>query len=406
MKVLLFFCFCMPEEAGIPVRVSAERKTTMELLADLFGNVRNLTVPMVLMWIIGAALIWLGIRKKMEPALLVPMGFGAIFVNLPLSGAVTQMLDGVLTEGPLDILFQSGISNELFLLLLFIGIGAMIDFTPLLANPTMMLFGAAAQFGIFFTLSLATLFGFSLQDAASVGIIGAADGPTSIFVADYFSSRYLGAIIVAAYSYMALVPIIQPPVIRLITTREERRIHMDYQGGSVSRTARILFPVCITIVAGLIAPRSVALVGFLMFGNLIRECGVLDSLSETAQGTLANLITLLLGITVASQMRAENFLNVQTIFILLLGLVAFGFDTVGGVLFAKLLNLFRKNKINPMIGACGISAFPMSARVITQMGLQEDPTNVLIMQATGVNVSGQIASVIAGGLLLGLIPLV
>ena len=405
MKVLLFFCFCMPEEAGISVRVSAERKTTMELLADLFGNVRNLTVPMVLMWIIGAALIWLGIRKKMEPALLVPMGFGAIFVNLPLSGAVTQMLDGVLTEGPLDILFQSGISNELFLLLLFIGIGAMIDFTPLLANPTMMLFGAAAQFGIFFTLSLATLFGFSLQDAASVGIIGAADGPTSIFVADYFSSRYLGAIIVAAYSYMALVPIIQPPVIRLITTKEERRIHMDYQGGSVSRTARILFPVCITIVAGLIAPRSVALVGFLMFGNLIRECGVLDSLSETAQGTLANLITLLLGITVASQMRAENFLNVQTIFILLLGLVAFVFDTVGGVLFAKLLNLFRKNKINPMIGACGISAFPMSARVITQMGLQEDPTNVLIMQATGVNVSGQIASVIAGGLLLGLIPL-
>ncbi len=378
----------------------------MELLADLFGNVQNLTVPMVLMWIIGAVLIWLGIRKKMEPALLVPMGFGAIFVNLPLSGAVTQMLDGVLTEGPLDILFQSGISNELFLLLLFIGIGAMIDFTPLLANPTMMLFGAAAQFGIFFTLSLATLFGFSLQDAASVGIIGAADGPTSIFVADYFSSRYLGAIIVAAYSYMALVPIIQPPVIRLITTREERRIHMDYQGGSVSRTARILFPVCITIVAGLIAPRSVALVGFLMFGNLIRECGVLDSLSETAQGTLANLITLLLGITVASQMRAENFLNVQTIFILLLGLVAFVFDTVGGVLFAKLLNLFRKNKINPMIGACGISAFPMSARVITQMGLQEDPTNVLIMQATGVNVSGQIASVIAGGLLLGLIPLV
>ena len=405
MKVLLFFCFCMPEEAGMPVRVSAERKTTMELLADLFGNVRNLTVPMVLMWIIGAVLIWLGIRKKMEPALLVPMGFGAIFVNLPLSGAVTQMLDGVLTEGPLDILFQSGISNELFLLLLFIGIGAMIDFTPLLANPTMMLFGAAAQFGIFFTLSLATLFGFSLQDAASVGIIGAADGPTSIFVADYFSSRYLGAIIVAAYSYMALVPIIQPPVIRLITTKEERRIHMDYQGGSVSRTARILFPVCITIVAGLIAPRSVALVGFLMFGNLIRECGVLDSLSETAQGTLANLITLLLGITVASQMRAENFLNVQTIFILLLGLVAFVFDTVGGVLFAKLLNLFRKNKINPMIGACGISAFPMSARVITQMGLQEDPTNVLIMQATGVNVSGQIASVIAGGLLLGLIPL-
>ncbi len=377
----------------------------MQQLMDLFGNVTNLTWQMVAMWGIGGILIWLGIKKEMEPTLLVPMGFGAIFVNLPLSGAVTQTIDGILTEGPLDILFNSGISNELFLLLLFVGIGAMIDFTPLLANPTMMLFGAAAQFGIFFTLSLATLFGFSLQDAASVGIIGAADGPTSIFVADYFSSKYLGAIIVAAYSYMALVPIIQPPVIRLITTKAERTIHMDYQAGSVSKTAKILFPICITVVAGLIAPRSVALVGFLMFGNLIRECGVLDSLSDTAQGTLANLITLLLGITVASQMRAENFLNVQTLFILLLGLVAFIFDTAGGVLFAKILNLFLKKKINPMIGACGISAFPMSARVITQMGLKEDPTNVLIMQATSVNVSGQIASVIAGGLLLSLIPL-
>ncbi len=377
----------------------------MQQLVDLFGNVTNLTWQMVAMWVIGGVLIYLGIRKEMEPSLLVPMGFGAIFVNLPLSGAVTQTIDGILTEGPLDILFNAGISNELFLLLLFIGIGAMIDFTPLLANPTMMLFGAAAQFGIFFTLSLATLFGFSLQDAASVGIIGAADGPTSIFVADYFSSKYLGAIIVAAYSYMALVPIIQPPVIRMITTKSERTIHMKYQGSSVSKTAKILFPICITVVAGLIAPRSVALVGFLMFGNLIRECGVLDSLSETAQGALANLITLLLGITVASQMRAENFLNVQTIFILVLGLVAFIFDTVGGVLFAKLLNLFRKDKINPMIGACGISAFPMSARVITQMGLKEDPTNVLIMQATSVNVSGQIASVIAGGLLLSLIPM-
>ncbi len=377
----------------------------MQQLMDLFGNVTNLTWQMVAMWGIGGILIWLGIKKEMEPTLLVPMGFGAIFVNLPLSGAVTQTIDGILTEGPLDILFNSGISNELFLLLLFIGIGAMIDFTPLLANPTMMLFGAAAQFGIFFTLSLATLFGFSLQDAASVGIIGAADGPTSIFVADYFSSKYLGAIIVAAYSYMALVPIIQPPVIRMITTKAERTIHMDYQAGSVSKTAKILFPICITVVAGLIAPRSVALVGFLMFGNLIRECGVLDSLSDTAQGTLANLITLLLGITVASQMRAENFLNVQTLFILLLGLVAFIFDTAGGVLFAKILNLFLKKKINPMIGACGISAFPMSARVITQMGLKEDPTNVLIMQATSVNVSGQIASVIAGGLLLSLIPL-
>lgn len=376
----------------------------MQEIMNLFSNAGNITWQMVVMWIVGGTMIYLGIKKQMEPTLLVPMGFGAIFVNLPMSGAVDQMIDGVIEAGPLDTLFNAGIANELFLLLLFIGIGAMIDFTPLLSNPLMMLFGSAAQFGIFFTLSLATLFGFSLQDAASVGIIGAADGPTSIFVANYFNSKYLGAIIVAAYSYMALVPIIQPPVIRLVTTRKERRIHMDYKPESVSRLTKILFPIAITIVAGIVAPRSVALVGFLMFGNLIRECGVLNSLSDTAQHSLANIITLLLGITVASQMRAEDFLTVQTIFILVLGLVAFIFDTIGGVLFAKILNLFLKKKINPMIGACGISAFPMSARVITQMGMKEDPTNILIMPATGVNVSGQVASVIAGGLLLGLIP--
>ena len=375
----------------------------MEQLLSLFGNIGNLTWQMVVMWLIGGLLIWLGINKKMEPTLLIPMGFGAILVNLPLSGAVTQLVGEAVEEGPLDILFNAGISNELFLLLLFIGIGAMIDFTPLLADPFMMLFGAAAQFGIFFTLSLSTLFGFSLQDAASVGIIGAADGPTSIFVANYYGSKYLGAIIVAAYSYMALVPIIQPPVIRLLTSEKERRIHMEYNPRSVSRTAKILFPICITIVAGLIAPRSVALVGFLMFGNLIRECGALDSLSETAQNIMANLVTLILGITVSSQMRAESFLNRETIFILVLGLAAFIFDTAGGVIFAKVLNLFSKRKINPMIGACGISAFPMSARVVTQMALKEDPSNILIMQATGVNVSGQIASVIAGGLILSLI---
>ncbi len=376
---------------------------SMEQLLSLFGNIGNLTWQMVVMWLIGGLLIWLGINKKMEPTLLIPMGFGAILVNLPLSGAVTQLVEEAVEEGPLDILFNAGISNELFLLLLFIGIGAMIDFTPLLADPFMMLFGAAAQFGIFFTLSLSTLFGFSLQDAASVGIIGAADGPTSIFVANYYGSKYLGAIIVAAYSYMALVPIIQPPVIRLLTSEKERRIHMEYNPRSVSRTAKILFPICITIVAGLIAPRSVALVGFLMFGNLIRECGALDSLSETAQNIMANLVTLILGITVSSQMRAESFLNRETIFILVLGLAAFIFDTAGGVIFAKVLNLFSKRKINPMIGACGISAFPMSARVVTQMALKEDPSNILIMQATGVNVSGQIASVIAGGLILSLI---
>ena len=386
--------------AGLP----KEKEKDMEQIAELFGNAGNLTLQMVVMWAIGGLMIWLGIVKKMEPTLLIPMGFGAILVNLPFSGAVDQMIGGILERGPLDVLFDAGIGNELFLLLLFIGIGAMIDFTPLLANPTMMLFGAAAQFGIFLTLSLAALFGFSLQDAASVGIIGAADGPTSIFVANFFHSKYLGAIIVAAYSYMALVPIIQPPVIRLITSKKERLIRMEYKAGTVSKPVRILFPICITAVAGLVAPRSVALVGFLMFGNLIRECGVLGALSRTAQDTLANVITLILGITVASQMRAEDFLSVETLLILALGLVAFIFDTVGGVVFAKILNLFRKNKLNPMIGACGISAFPMSSRVITQMGLKEDPTNVLLMPAAGVNVSGQIASVIAGGLLLTLIP--
>ena len=385
-----------------------ERSFFMQEILGLFSNAGNITWQMVAMWIIGGVLIYLGIVKKMEPSLLVPMGFGAVLVNLPMSGAVTQMINGVVTEGPLDTLFNTGIANELFLLLLFIGIGAMIDFTPLLANPLMMLFGGAAQFGIFFTLSLATLMGFSLQDAASVGIIGAADGPTSIFVANYFGSKYLGAIIVAAYSYMALVPIIQPVVIRAVTTKKERRMHMSYSPHSVSKPVKILFPICITIVAGIVAPRSVALVGFLMFGNLVRECGVLDALSDTAQHSLANIITLMLGLTVASQMRAEDFLNVRTLMILLLGLVAFVFDTVGGVLFAKLLNLFlpKDKKVNPMIGACGISAFPMSARVITQMGMKEDSSNVLIMQATGVNVSGQIASVIAGGLILSLVPLV
>ncbi len=369
-------------------------------MGAIFSNVLNLQWQQVVMWIIGAILIYLAIKKNMEPTLLLPMGFGAILVNLPMSGAITQIYDGVKEIGVIDLLFDSGIANELFPLLLFIGIGAMIDFGPLLSNPKLMLFGAAAQFGIFFTLSLAALAGFDIKDAASIAIIGAADGPTSIFVANYFQSNYLGAIIVAAYSYMALVPIVQPPVIKLITTKKERMIRMNYTGTKVSKTTRILFPVVVTIIAGIVSPRSVALVGFLMFGNLIRECGVLGSLSETAQNVLANLITLLLGITVAARMTAEAFLNIHTLMILGLGLVAFIFDTVGGVLFAKLLNLFSKNKVNPMIGAAGISAFPMSARVVHKMGLAEDDQNFLLMHAVGANVSGQIASVIAGGMIL------
>ena len=372
------------------------------MIEELFGNVLNLQWQQVVMWAIGALLIWLAIKKEMEPSLLLPMGFGAILVNLPMSGAVTQLIDGVEEIGPIDVLFNAGIANELFPLLLFVGIGAMIDFTPLLANPKMMIFGAAAQFGIFFTLCVATLLGFDVKDAASIGIIGAADGPTAIVVANMFQSNYLGAIVVVAYSYMALVPVVQPFVIRHITTKHERLIRMSYADRPVSKTTRILFPSVIMIVAGLVAPRSVSLIGFLMFGNLIRECGVLDGLSETAQKDLANLITLFLGLTVATKMQAASFLNPQTLLILLLGLVAFTFDTVGGVVVAKVYNLFAKTKINPMIGAAGISAFPMSARVINKMGLEEDNQNFLLMHAVGINVSGQIASVIAGGMIMTL----
>ena len=372
----------------------------MDFLSFLYQNVvDNFSYKMIIMWVIGGLLIYLAIKKDMEPTLLLPMGFGVILVNLPLSGVIDQTVNGLLQRGPLSVLYDAGIANELFPLLLFIGVGAMIDFGPILSNPKLMIFGAAAQFGIFFTLCTASMF-FDLKDAASIAVIGAADGPTSIVVAMMLNSKYLGAIMVAAYSYMALVPIVQPPVIKLLTTKKERMIRMPYKAKQVSKTTRILFPIIITIIAGIVSPNSVALVGFLMFGNLIRECGVLDSLSETAQKVLANLITIFLGITVASQMQYESFLKFDTLLILLLGLVAFIFDTAGGVLFAKFLNLFLKEKINPMIGAAGISAFPMSGRVVHKMGLAEDNQNFLLMYSMGVNVSGQIASVIAGGLIL------
>jgi len=364
-------------------------------LGSIFENFTHLSFGMIVMWIIGGVLIYLAIAKDMEPTLLLPMGFGTILVNLPFSGAIGD-------EGPLTVLFNAGIANELFPLLLFIGIGAMIDFEPLLTNPKLLLFGAAAQSGIFITMILACFF-FPLEEAASIGIIGAADGPTAIFVANTLlgpDSDITGAIMVAAYSYMALVPVIQPPVIRLVTTKKERQIKMEYSGKPVRKITKILFPIVVTIVAGLFAPQSVALVGFLMFGNLIRACGVLDSLSETAQKVLANLITIFLGITVSVQMTADKFLNWTTLLIIALGLFAFVFDTIGGVMFAKLINLFSKKKINPMIGAAGISAFPMSSRVVHKMGLEEDPTNFLLMHTVGINVSGQIASVIAGGLIL------
>ena len=331
------------------------------------------------------------------------MGFGAILVNLPSSGVLNQVMEGVgETHGIIQWLFEVGISvSEAFPLLLFIGIGAMIDFGPLLSNPKMFLFGAAAQFGIFMTIALATLLGFDIKDAASIGIIGAADGPTSILVSQVLKSNYIGPIAVAAYSYMALVPIIQPLAIKAVTTKKERAIKMDYRPNAVTKTTRILFPIMVTFVAGLVAPASVSLVGFLMFGNLIRECGVLNRLSETAQNDLANLITLLLGITISFSMRADQFVTVQTIMIMALGLVAFVFDTVAGVFFAKVLNIFSRTKINPMVGAAGISAFPMSARVVEKMGIAANNQNHLLMHAVGANVSGQIASAVAGGIVLG-----
>ena len=375
----------------------------MSELLDLFKPIlefgKDGNWKMILMWLIGGILIYLAIKKEMEPTLLLPIGFGAILMNFPNSGIAE----------PLETLYNAGIANELFPLILFIGIGAMIDFGPLLNNPKLMIFGAAAQFGIFFTLCTAAMF-FPEDVAASISIIGAADGPTSIVVANTLlgggeNSKYIGAIAVAAYSYMALVPIIQPPVIKALTTESERKIRMKYEHKSVSKTTKILFPIIISIVACAFVPAAASLIGFLMFGNLIRECGVLDSLSETAQKVLANLITIFLGITIAFQMSADKFLNTSTLLILGLGLVAFIIDTAGGVLFAKLFNvilrLMKKDPINPMIGAAGISAFPMSGRIVHKMGLEADSQNFLLMHAIGVNVSGQIASVIAGSLVLG-----
>lgn len=372
----------------------------------LINGITQITWQQFLMWIIGGGLIYLAIAKNLEPALLLPMGFGAILVNIPMSGVLNQVLPGIgEVHGIIDWLFEVGIeSSEMMPLLLFIGIGAMIDFGPLLANPRLLLFGAAAQFGIFATITVAAVLGFSIADAASIGIIGAADGPTSILVSLVLKSNYIGPIAVAAYSYMALVPIIQPLAIKMCTTKDDRRIKMSYNPKSVNRKTRLLFPIAVTIISGLVAPASISLVGFLMFGNLIRECGVLRSLSETAQNDLVNLITLLLGITISASMRAETFITLETFLIMGLGLLAFVFDTIAGVMFAKFMNLFLKEKINPMVGAAGISAFPMSSRVIQKMGLEADSQNHLLMHAVGANVSGQIASVIAGGVIIGLIP--
>jgi len=369
----------------------------------LWQGIASITWQQLVMYVIGGLLIYLAIEKGFEPALLMPMGFGAILVNLPMSGVIDQFSTGVgETHGIIQWLFEVGIeASEAMPLLLFIGIGAMIDFGPLLANPKLFLCGAAAQAGIFLTIIIAVALGFDLKDAASIGIIGAADGPTSILVSLTLGSRYVGAIAVAAYSYMALVPIIQPFAIKLVTTQKDRAMRMPYKPQGVTRRMRILFPILVTVIAGLVAPASVALVGFLMFGNLIRECGVLATLSNTAQNDLANLITLLLGITISFSMKADQFVRPETLMIMGLGLVAFVLDSVVGVLFVKALNLFAPgDKINPMVGAAGISAFPMSSRVIEKLGQEADPQNHLLMHAIAANVSGQIASVVAGGVVL------
>ena len=374
----------------------------------LIEGILAITWQQALMYLIGGILIYLAIEKGFEPSLLMPMGLGAILVNIPFTGVLDQILEGgIESHGIIQWLYSTTIeTSEALPILLFIGIGAMIDFGPLLSNPKLMIFGAAAQFGIFFTIGVASLCGFNLLDAASIGIIGAADGPTAILVSQIFQSKYMGAIAVAAYSYMALVPIVQPFAIKLVTTKKERRIRMPYNPKSVTRRTRILFPILVTIVAGLVAPMSISLVGFLMFGNLLRECGVLNSLSQTAQNEFANIITLLLGITISFSMQAEAFVTWQTALIMGLGLVAFVMDTIGGVLCAKVMNLFlpQGKKINPMIGGSGISAFPMSARVIQKLALKEDNQNHLLMHAIGANVSGQIGSVVAGGILLNLVP--
>jgi len=402
------------------------------LLKELFSGVVYMGtadgLKTLVMFIIAGTLIYLAISKDYEPALLLPIGFGAILANLPpvidaVTGSPAASVLG--SEGFLTVLFRAGIQNELFPILIFIAVGAMIDFSPLMKDPSMIFFGAAAQFGIFATFLLAMALipavlpgvaamadgpekqSLILRLASAIGIIGAADGPTTLYVANHFAlAEYMAPISVAAYSYMSLVPVIQPPVIRALTSTKERRIRMTYNEQRAPRVALILFPIVVTILAGIIVPMSAPLVGSLMFGNLLRECGVLERLSKTAQNELANLVTMLLGLTIGSTMVAANFLRWDTLLILGLGLIAFVFDTAGGVLFAKFLNLFRKNKINPMIGAAGISAFPMSARVIQKMAKAEDPYNFVLMQSISANVAGQLGSIVAGGLVITLVGLV
>ena len=367
-------------------------------------GIRSLGWQEAVMYAVGALLIWLAVAKNYEPMLLLPIGFGAILVNLPLN----VVWEHAGTSGALKILFECGIMTELFPLLIFIGVGAMIDFRPLLQRPWMLIFGIVAHSGIFIAAFIAyKFFGFSIKEAASIGVIGAADGPTSIFVTSRFAPNLMGPITVVAYSYMSLVPIIMPPVIKILTTKKERQIHVEAKDSNVPKWLIIAFPVILTAIVGILVPVAAPLIGFLMFGNLIRECGVLEKLSKTAQNELSNIVTILLGISVGASMRAENFLQIQTVLIMFLGLIAFIGDTACGLLFAKLLNIFRpkSKKLNPMLGACGISAFPMASRVVQKIALEDDDQNFILMHAVSANVSGQIGSVIIGGIILSVVPL-
>jgi oxaloacetate decarboxylase beta subunit len=366
------------------------------LIAELLKGLANFQAGNALMIAVGGILIALAVVKEYEPVLLLPIGFGCILANIPLTG----MNDG---NGLFGVLYKAGISTELFPLLIFVGIGAMIDFSPLLAQPKMVLLGAAGQFGIFGTLILATLLGFPLNEAASIGVIGAIDGPTSIFVATKLAPRLLAPIAVAAYSYMSLVPIIQPPLMKLLTTKAERRIRMVYAPRPVSKRARILFPILVTLLVGLLVPDATPLISMLMLGNLLRESGVVERLNKAAQNEIANIATLFLGITIGSTMSAGSFLNWATIQILILGLIAFALDTVAGLLFGKLMAFLSKGAINPLIGAAGISAFPMAGRLVAKVAQDEDFENFLLMHAMGANTAGQLGSVMAGGVLLALV---
>lgn len=368
----------------------------LDTLLQLLSAPSHLTWQMLIMILAGGLLIYLGIAKEYEPVLLIPIGFGAILTNLPLTGIASE-------HGLLGILYNIGIPTELFPLLIFIGVGAMTDFSPLLANPKMALLGAAGQIGIFGTLLLALTLGFDLRESASIGIIGAIDGPTAIYVSSQLAPHLLGPIAVAAYSYMSLVPIIQPPVMRLLTTPKERQVRMPYTPKEISRTARVLFPIVVTLLISLIAPVASPLIATLMFGNLLRESGVVERLSNAAQNEIANVTTIFLGLAIGSTMTGAAFIRTDTLLILGMGLLAFVLDTAGGVLFGKLLYVVTRGQFNPLIGAAGISAFPMSARIVQQVGQEADFENFLLMHAMGANTAGQLGSVVAGSVVLTLL---